>query len=235
MAQRANTDGAVGTALDSDILTLVYIIRLDVVGDPLFAWTGFGDLVFAPGQTGDAALDGQTFQGITHLVAEVGAVQDGRGGSSGLELSLPGVDLTDEMMRQVVYDARRWQFQPGRVWMAFLDADENIIGKPIRIKSGKMDQMPVEESEEGVGIVKCVIESAQAYSGDALATRYSEQVDIDPSDNSQRYVWALANMTPGMGVSNAIPGATPSYGMGDGGFSPGGGGFAREVARAMLR
>ena len=92
-------------------LTVVYIVRLDIEDDPILVWTGLGDLAFAPGQTGDGALDGQTFSGITHLVGEVGAAADGKGGSTALELALPGVDLYDEAMRQVVFNRRRWQYR----------------------------------------------------------------------------------------------------------------------------
>lgn len=219
MPARPNTDGAVGAALDGSELNLVYIIRLDVVGDPLYAWTGYGDLTFAPGQTGDSALDGMTFQGITHLIAEVGAVQDARGGSGALEITLPGADLTDEALRQVVYDRRTWQFLPGRVWMAFLDENEQLIGKPIRLKSGRMDQMPVEEADGsagGEGTVKCVIEGQQAYASPALATRYAEQAELYPTDTSQKWVWQLANMTPALGQANLMAG-TRTPGMGGAG------------------
>ena len=211
MSQRPNTDGTLGVTLDGPTLTLVYILRLDVEGDPLFAWTGFGDLTFAAGETGDAALDGQTFAGITHLVVQIGAVEDAQGGSSGLEIVLPGADLLDEAMRQVVYDRRKWQFRSGRVWLAFLDEDEQIIGKPVRIKSGRMDKMTVEENDDGTGTITCILEGQQAYASEAIATRYSEQAEVDASDNSQRYVWALANMTPAMGQRNAIPGTSGGF------------------------
>jgi hypothetical protein len=225
MAQRENTTGAVGTALDSGSVNWAYIIRLDVVDDPLFAWTGFGDLVFTAGQTGDTALDGFTFQGITHLIAEVGAVQDGQGGSGALEITMPGVDLTDELMRQIVFDRRRWQFLPGRVWIALLDDNGNLIGKPIRMRSGHMDKMPVTEDDEGKGTIQCIIESQQAYATQALNTRYSEQKEIDSNDNSQDWVWQLANMTPALGQPNSLAGsggsvvAPPSNGPSGGKFN----------------
>jgi hypothetical protein len=182
---------------------------MDIQTDPIFAWTGFGDLTFTPGQTGDGALDGKTFEGITHLVAEIGAVGDGDTGSEALELRLPGVDLLDEAMKQVVYDRRKWKFRQAWVWLAFLDDAGNVIGKPVRVKTGRMDQMAVRESEDGEGMVVCSIESQQSYAAEALASRWSEQGDIDPADTSQQWVWSLANMTPALGQSNVIPGGNP--------------------------
>lgn len=225
MAQRPNTTGAVGTALDSSAIELAYIIRLDIDSDPFLAWTGFGDLAFAPGQTGDAALDGQTFGGITHLVAEVGAVQDAQGGSGALEVVVPGVDLMDELMRQIIYDARKWQFRRAWVWLALFDNSGVLIGNPIRLRSGRMDQMPVSEGDDGTGTVKCVIESQQAYATGAIATRYSETKELDPTDNSQDWVWQLANMTPVTGQAT-VP--SPPGGQG-GGYGGGGGGRNSNV------
>jgi hypothetical protein len=198
MPQRPNTDGALGTALGGSSLNVAYIIRLDVETDPLFAWTGYGDLVFGASETGDPSLDSQTFYGITHLVADIGAVEDSHG-SNGLKIVLPGIDLTAPAMQQVVYDKRKWQFKAARIWLLFLDDNGAIIGKPIRVRSGKMDQMKVIETDDGEGIVECMVESAQAYAGEALNTRYSEQAELDATDNSQRYVWQLANQNPTVG------------------------------------
>jgi hypothetical protein len=229
MPQRPNTSGAVGTILGGDTVPVAFIMRLEITGDPLYAWTGFGDLVIGAAQTGDTALDGRTYTGITHLVADIGVVSDGRGGSSALEISLPGVDLTDEAMRQVVYNQNKWQFKQAWVWLAILDGDGSPIGTPIRLKSGRMDQMVVEESEDGAGVVRCIIEGHQAYGGEALATRYSEQGELDATDTSQKWVWQLANMTPGLGQANSLAGSSgspavnASSGSGRGGVAPGGG------------
>lgn len=215
---------ATSTEVGKDALTVVYIVRLDIEDDPILVWTGLGDLSFPPGSTGDGALDGQTFSGITHMVGEVGAAADGKGGSAALELALPGVDLYDEAMRQVVFNRRRWQYRQAWVWMAFLDDDNVVVGRPVRLKTGRMDRMPVEEEGSGgQGTVKCRIESAQAYAGEALATRYSETTDLDPTDTSQRYVWQLANMTPALGQSNVMAGLAPAFGNGSGGGGRGGG------------
>lgn len=195
MPQRTNTDGAVGTALDSRTVDWAWIIRLEVETDPLYAWTGFGDLTFTPGQTGDTKLDGMTFTGITHLVAQVGSVQDKQGGSGPLEIALPGVNLMDEAMKQVIYDQRKWQRKPGYVWVALFDTVTGaLIGKPISVRRGLMDQMVVEETDAG-GVIRCTIEGQQAYASPASGSRYSEQAELDATDNSQQHVWTLANMS----------------------------------------
>lgn len=219
-------DAATADALDAPTINLVFIVSLDIQDDPILAWTGLGDLSFGASETGDAALDGKTFFGLTHTVAEIGTVADGKGGSAAVDLTLPGVDLTDDALRQVVYDTARWQFRTARLWFALLDDDGVVIGKPVRMKTGRMDQMPVSEDEEGMGTVVCRIESQQAYAGGPLATRYSEQDEIDPTDTSQKHVWALANMTAALGEANNIPGAGGASYIG--GPYYGGGGGRRE-------
>jgi hypothetical protein len=186
-----------------------YFIRLDILGDPVLAWTGWGDYSFSG--TSDPALNGQTFKGITHLVGEVSAVTDGADGSQAVVLTLPGVNLEDEAMRQVVYNRATWQRRSSWVWLAFLDANGDVIGLPTRLKTGRMDLMTVEESEDGqTGTVKCQIEAAQTYAGESLDSRYIEQPDLDPTDGSQKFVAMLANASPVIGQA---AGSTTSAGQ----------------------
>jgi len=197
-------DTATAAATDLPILPLATIIRLDIVGDPVYCWTGLGDLTFAPGATGDTALDGLTFVG-TGTAVEIGNATDGLGGSDALELSLAGVSITDPILRQVIYNHNRWQFKAAYVWMVLLDpVTYAVVGKPFRIKTGRIDQMPYDE-DKGKGIVKCKIEGQQAYGKQPLLTRYSEQKDINPNDISQDYVYSLANMTASFGTVSAAP------------------------------
>ena len=214
------------TALDHSELVWSYIVRLDITGDPILGWTGYGPLAFAAGATGDAALDGLSFDGLTHMIGSIGAIGDGQGGSQALELMLPGIDLRDEALRQVVYNQATWQFRQAWVWMVLTDeATGTVIGRPVRLKTGRIDTMEVMEATDGTGTVRCVIESQQAYAGEALNTRYSEQVDINPTDTSQNWVWQLANFTPAFGQANSIAAASVSVPSYSGGYGPGSGGI----------
>ena len=195
-------DSATANSLDNKIIPMAAIIYLDIENDPLYAWTGMRNLTFTAGQTGDPSLDGQTFFGTKQIV-EISGVSEGVGGSDSLEISLPGVDLNDLALKQLLTDNRRWQFRRGVVWLMTLDPTTSaIVGKPFRIKTGRMDSMPYKENR-GQGIVSCVIEGQQAYGDQPLNTRYSEQVDIDNTDTSQKYAYSLANMTPEMGKNTS--------------------------------
>ena len=194
-------DATTSAAFDKEILPLAVIIYLDILGDNLLAWSGIGDLTFAAGQTGDSALDGKTFLGTGNLI-EVSAVSDGIGGSDALEIILPGVDITQPILRQLITNRNRWQFRRAIVWLMALDETTYAIaGKPFRIKTGRMDKMPLTENR-GSGVVRCRIEGQAAYGNTPLSSRYSEQIDINPNDISQKYVHSLANMTATLGESS---------------------------------
>src|SRR5688500_17029036 len=92
-------------AVGKPVLPLAVIVYLDVKDDPLFAWTGIGNLNFAAAQTGDPSLDGLTFYGTGDAV-EVGQISEGVGGSDALEITMPGVDIAQPMMRQLIRDVR---------------------------------------------------------------------------------------------------------------------------------
>lgn len=189
-------------AVGKSVIPLATIVRLDIEGDPLFCWSGLGDLVFAAGQTGDPALDGFTFTGTGEII-EVGTVSDAVGGSDALEIGLPGVNIQDPILRQVIYNRNRWQFRRAWVWMMLLDEETGAIaGNPFRIRTGRMDSMPYSESD-GEGTVRCKIEGQQAYGNQPLDTRYSEQYLLNNADNSQSWVLSLANMTPALGTPSS--------------------------------
>lgn len=198
-------------ALDKPELPLAAILYLDILGDPLYCWSGIGDLVFAAAQTGDPSLDGLTFNGTGTLI-EISSVSEGVGGSDALEIALPGVDLAQPMLRQLITNRNRWQFRRAVVWLMALDpVTYAIAGNPFRIKTGRMDQMPYTENAKG-GVVKCKIEGQQSYGDTPLASRYSEQIDINSADVSQKYVHSLANMTAALGQPSASPSNIASNG-----------------------
>lgn len=195
-------DPATAIGVTQPIIPLAAIIKLYVVGDPLLAWTGYGDLKFNAGQTGDTELDGSTFKGIGDII-ELSTISEGVGGTDSLDVSLPGVDLNNNEMKQVIRDRNLWQFQRALAWLMLIDPVSGAItGKPFRIRTGRIDSMPYSENANG-GIIKCKIESQQAYGNEALNSRYSEQIDINSNDTSQKWIWSLANMSAVIGKATA--------------------------------
>jgi hypothetical protein len=226
---------ATANAFDGAVVPLAAIVYLDILGDPLYAWTGIGDLVFGAAETGDSGLDNKTFKGVGSVI-EVSGIEEGAGGSDSLEIAFPGVDPQNVLMKQIVTDHRRWQFRRALVWMVVLDpVTAAIVGKPFRIKTGRMDSIVYDENGEKAQF-KCVVEGQQSYGSEPLNTRYSEQINIDSTDTSQKWVYALANMSAKIGTKSAQ--ATMNGAGGGGGLagliSSGGGGFLGGLLRMVL-
>lgn len=217
-------DPTLEAELQKDIIRPVWIIRLDIKDDPVLLWTGRGNL--QPVGTGDADLDGQVFLGSGNII-EIGAIQDTEKGSKALTLKLPGVDLSKPLLAQIVNDLRIWQFREAWVWFALLDPVNDFIVNPIRIKTGRMDTMTLENNAT-TGSIAVVIESHQSFISNALGTKYSEQLEIDPTDISQNFVHDLANKQPGIGVKT-LPSGGGRGGGGGSGREGGGQNFRRNL------
>lgn len=195
------------TEVQKEIIRPVWIVRLDIVGDPVLAWTGRGP--FSPVGTGDGALDGNTFVGLGNL-GKISEIKDEEKGSSAVTLTLPGVDLNLEALRQVVLNSNTWQFRQAWIWFGLLNETLGVINNPTRLKTGRIDQMLVNSSGDE-GSVSVVLESFQSYAAQPLMSRYVEQKEIDATDKSQDFVHDLANKQPGVGKRTTYyGGGTPT-------------------------
>lgn len=198
----------VAEAFEAPILNIAWIIRLEIVDDPVYAWTGAGDLYIPPGTFSDPKLNNTTFTGLANI-AEIGKIIDTMQGSQAVRLSLPGVKLNDELLQQILYDQRQWQGRYGYIWVVPLTTGGALLGEPVRAKTGKMDNLRIEK-RQSEGVVRVDLEAFNAYQQRALNTRYSEQKEIDATDISQDYVHDLANKTVALGDKvNATYGYQP--------------------------
>lgn len=209
---------ATAAALEAATIYPAWVVRLDIKDDPLEVWTGLRD--FTPSGTGDAALEGRTYEGVG-LIGQIGAIIDSAEGSQAVSLTLPGIDPNGDALKQFVWDARVWQFRQSWIWLALMDAAGAVIGRPIRFKTGRMDRVYARSTEDG-GELVVDLESHQVYAAQALTSRYSEQTDIDTSDTSQRFVHDLANRQPNLGAPGGV--STPGTGVTGGARGGGGGG-----------
>lgn len=208
----ARDDLSVGmqTEVQEPDIRPVWIVRLDITTDPVYAWTGRGP--FAPTSTGDDALDGNTFIGVGNI-GKITAVKDGEKGSSAVTLSLPGVDLNDDLLKQIITNSETWQFRQAWIWFGLLDNSLGVIANPTRIKTGRMDQMMIGGSGSE-GTVNVIVESYQAYAQRALQSRYIDQKILDATDKSQDFVHDLSNKQPGVGIPTNVGGGGGTISLG---------------------
>lgn len=184
----------------------IWIIRLDIANDPVYIHTGFGNLVFTSGY--DSALNGHTFTGVGN-VGSIDPMVDTIDGSQAINLTLPGVDLTMDYLHQIINNADLWQRRQAWIFFATTDSNFNLIGKPIRIKTARMDQMPIVlDPANANGTLTVTLESLQAYNDEASFTRYAEQVQVDATDNSCSFMQSLANQVPEIGVQTSTASGT---------------------------
>lgn len=191
--------------IQEPVIYLIWFIRLDVQGEPVYINSGMVDLFFGSGLGYDPALVGFTFKGVG-IIGSIDTVTDSTDGSQSLNLTLPGVQLGGDYLSQFVNNADLWQHYPGYIFCGTTDSSGNLSGKPFRIKSSRMDQITITIDPDGnTGTLVVALESQQSYSGEALFTRYSEQPDIDSTDTSQQLSAAIANAVPGIGISSTNP------------------------------
>ena len=196
-------DSSTVTALIAPTLYPAWVIRLDIASDPVYINTSLQDMYFSAGAGIDPAIVGYTFKGLGN-VASIDPITDSHDGSQTVNITVPGVDLTMDYLHQIINNADIWQRKRAYIWLVTLDATGAIVGKPIRVKSGLIDQMPISiDPDNNTGTLVASIESQQAYSGEALFSRYSEQNQIDSTDTSQNYVADLANKVPTIGAKNS--------------------------------
>jgi hypothetical protein len=190
------------TALTQPTIYPVWFIRLDFYPDPVYVHTGIGDITFSSGTGVDPAIVGFLFKGIANVLS-IDTITDAIDGSQALTLTLPGVSLSTDYLQQILTNADLWQRRPAYLWLATYDINGAIIGTPFRVKTGRMDQLPINgDPDSSTGTLQCIIESQQAYSGTALFSKYDTQQQIDPTDISQIYVFDLANRVATIGNSN---------------------------------
>lgn len=178
------------------------LLRLDIKDDPIYVWTGPYD--YSPSGTGDASLDGLTFLLGGH-VAEFSSITDSADGSQPVSITLPGIDPDSSALKEIIWDSRLWQFRPAFIWLALLDEDSQIIGKPIRIKTGRIDNIEYQGLETEARLI-CTIEGFNAWASEPLNSKWSHQKQFDATDISNDFTATLANTQPTLGsVGSSFP------------------------------
>jgi hypothetical protein len=188
----------------------VWFIRLDIDTDPLYIWTGYGQ--HTPSATGDTAFDGITFEGLGNI-GTISPIRDTSKGSGAVNLELPGVDLQDTALNEIVNNARKWQYKPAWIWFGYLNTTLGVVVKPTRLKTGRMDNM-VASVKKGVGVVTMTIESHQAHISQAQEIKMIDQKNLDPNDTSMDFIVALSNLRGGAGApaeTKVVTNATRSF------------------------
>lgn len=208
--------------LDSyDPVSPAYFAFLDLDGDPVRVTTAGFNVAFAA--TGDADLDGFTFDAVDPRFIEVGEVSYREGGSETLTCQLSGILDLDTDTLNLVGDKAKWQGRPARLWVLVRDADGNQQGAVVPYYSGYMSAIDILPSPQ-TQTIKLEIEHYLASQNSASNRTYLSQSRYDAADQSGRATTGSANAgATGPGGGTVPPGG--GGGWGDGGvrlpeFSP---------------
>lgn len=189
------------TALQATEIRPVLIGRLDILDDPVTAWTGPG--IFAPTGTGDGALDGQTFDPIGPYV-DVSDVTEDLSMGEPVVIRLHGHDIDETLLRQVVRDKRTWRGRKAWLWLALLDADAfTVVADPTRIKTGIITQMVIRR-KDGSAVVDVTIDNDRANTRSG-PLRWIDHVRFHSTDTFSAFVIKLANKGKGLDATDIRP------------------------------
>ena len=175
MSSRTLTSG-VTTEIAKSAVEPVIFVSMDFTST-LYLWSGIGDKTW----------DGHTWQGTGYL-GKISAIQETLDVTAkGISLELSGVPSS---LISITLD-EDYQGRDVIIWLGFMD-NESIISDPVKIFSGRMDVMQINEQGE----TSTIIVSAESRLADLLKAREWRYTDEDqqilhPGDKGLEFVNAL--------------------------------------------
>ena len=189
-----NLTSGVETALQQDEVLPVLIARLDIVGDPIYSWTGPG--LFVPTGTGDSALDGNTYDPAEAFI-DLSVIKEDQGIGSPVTITAKAHLRNEPLLRQIVKDKRVWRGQPAYLWLGLLNTNESaVIPNPTRIKTGVISSIIVTRSDDAASI-DLVIDTDLGNARSA-EFRWLDHARYHPGDTWSSYILKLANKPLGV-------------------------------------
>jgi|GEM_PF-1318986 len=120
--------------LSSDLVSMVVLVHLDFLNDPVYFSTANGDIVY----------NGDTYIGLSDLI-EIGGVGedlDGRPNSLRLSMAIPEDTDVELILNQA------WQGRKAYLYVCVVDDDWQIIDSPIFSAKFSIDGMPMRVGNE---------------------------------------------------------------------------------------
>lgn len=196
-------DATASAALGDEVVKPVYFAFADFLNEPVRANTS-GRTIAVTG-VGDPDLYGQTFDGLSGDLVDVGPVGAAEGGSKTLTVRLSAlIDLDNDLLNEIG-DPANWQGRTFRMWRMIRDCDGLQQGAIQHYYTGYMVDLTI-DSSPGNQIMTLEIEGYVAAFSDASNRTYLDQEDFDPGDLSAAAALGSANGTSGNSIVNNTPG-----------------------------
>lgn len=202
-------DAAASAAIDQSVIRPVFFCFLDVLGDPLRACTAGKSL--AVNATGDADLDGFTFDGLNPRFINIGPVRQKEGGSDSVTATLSGLVNLDTQLLNLLGNSANWQGRVARLWRMIRDEAGIQRGAIQHYYTGWMTSLAIGGDPESQTIELTIETYLAAYAQPSLRT-YLDQDSFDPGDLSARAAIAIANGTSASPLTSGVASSASSGG-----------------------
>lgn len=202
-------DATAGAQLSSSSFSPAWLAYLDFDGDPVRVTTARASITIAG--SGDAELDGFTFDAVDPTVVGVGDIKNSEGGSETLLYSLSGIVGPDSDLLNVLGDPSLWQGRTARLWAIIYDEAGVQQGAIWPVHTGRMSAMRI-LGEPSAQTVSVEVENYLASLKEASGRTYLDQNQFDPEDNVAALTIGVAN-----GKTKGV--RAPTGGSGGGGNS----------------
>lgn len=183
-------DSTASAALASASFQVAWLAWLDFDGDPVRATTAGRSLAMSG--TGDADLDGYTFDAVDPTMVSVSDVKNKEGGSETITFTMSGIVGPDTDLLNIIGDKSLWQGRTARLWAIIYDEAGTQQGAIWPIYTGRMSgvQFAGDPSSQTIALD---VESYLAYMKQASGRTYLDQAQFDPIDNTASLKLVAAN------------------------------------------
>lgn len=199
MSRNLNPDTS--NALQASAVRPVLIGRLDILGDPIYSWTGPG--LFVPTDSGDTALDGNTYDPAEAFI-DISVVQEDQSIGGPVTITAKAHLRDEPLLRQLVRDRRAWRGRPAYLWLGLLNEAENaVLNYPTRIKTGVMTNMLIRREADAANVD--VIIDTDLGNARSAEFRWLDHSRYHPDDTWSAYILKLANKPLGVERGQVSP------------------------------
>lgn len=185
-------------ALERPAMTTALLARLDFASGPSFLWTG--QTIFTINGTGDALLDGNTFDPIAPgIMVDTGENTYTMEGSSEMVVTVAIPSDAATNITAAMYLKSEFQCRPATFWRGLLlDWGQPGVAPQWafrRVRTGSMDDLQVSDDGHSKKL-SITIEGFAGRISNATNSTYLDQTRFAPADISQNFAVACANGSP---------------------------------------
>lgn len=203
----SNLNATVQATVEGQVVNARWVCYLDVATDPLRATTGLYNKTFS--STGDADLDGFTFESYPAELISVSEVQHDESGSNQVAVTMSGLVVNNAAFLALIGDRTKWQGRTARLWWYVVDGNETQITSSVYgYYTGYMNDITINGGPDQQSITMTIEHYLATLTVTSNKT-YAMQKEFDSGDFSADASIAVAN-----GTNAPVPNGGPEGMMG---------------------